>query len=45
MQISKDLNLSITSLTILLISLSNKEYEKYDTVKASINSLNIMKNI
>lgn len=30
---------------ILLISLSNKEYEKYDTVKASINSLNIMKNI
>lgn len=30
---------------ILLISLSNKEYEKYDTVKASINALNIMKNI
>ena len=28
---------------ILLISLSNKEYEKYDT--ASINALNIMKNI
>ena len=30
---------------ILLISLSDKEYEKYDTVKASINALNIMKNI
>lgn len=30
---------------ILLISLSNKEYEKYDTLKASINALNIMKNI
>lgn len=30
---------------ILLISLSNKEYEKYDTIKASINALNIMKNI
>ena len=30
---------------ILLISLSNKEYEKYDTVKANINALNIMKNI
>lgn len=30
---------------ILLISLSNKEYEKYDTIKASINVLNIMKNI
>ena len=30
---------------ILLISLSNKEYEKYDTVNASINALNIMKNI
>lgn len=30
---------------LLLISLSNKEYEKYDTVKASINALNIMKNI
>lgn len=30
---------------VLLISLSNKEYEKYDTVKASINALNIMKNI
>ena len=30
---------------ILLISLSNKEYEKYDTVKASINALNIIKNI
>lgn len=30
---------------ILLISLSNKEYEKYDTVKASMNALNIMKNI
>lgn len=30
---------------ILLISLSDKEYEKYDTVKASINTLNIMKNI
>lgn len=30
---------------ILLISLSNKEYEKYDTVKAIINALNIMKNI
>lgn len=30
---------------ILLISLSNKEYEKYDTVKASIDALNIMKNI
>lgn len=30
---------------ILLISLSNKEYEKYDTVKSSINVLNIMKNI
>ena len=30
---------------ILLISLSEKEYEKYDTVKASINALNIMKNI
>ena len=30
---------------ILLISLSNKEYEKYDTVKASLNALNIMKNI
>lgn len=30
---------------ILLISLSNKEYKKYDTVKASINALNIMKNI
>lgn len=30
---------------ILLISLSNKEYEKYVTVKASINALNIMKNI
>lgn len=30
---------------ILLISLSNKEYEKYDTVKACINALNIMKNI
>lgn len=30
---------------ILLISLSDKEYEKYDTVKVSINALNIMKNI
>ena len=30
---------------ILLISLSDKEYEKYDTVKSSINALNIMKNI
>lgn len=30
---------------ILLISLSDKEYEKYDTVKASLNALNIMKNI
>ena len=30
---------------ILLISLSDKEYEKYDTVKAIINALNIMKNI
>lgn len=30
---------------ILLISLSDKKYEKYDTVKASINALNIMKNI
>lgn len=30
---------------ILLISLSNKEYEKYDTVNTSINALNIMKNI
>lgn len=30
---------------ILLISLSDKEYEKYDTVKASINALNIIKNI
>ena len=30
---------------ILLISLSDKEYEKYDTIKASINALNIMKNI
>lgn len=30
---------------LLLISLSDKEYEKYDTVKASINALNIMKNI
>lgn len=30
---------------ILLISLSNKEYEKYDTVNASINALNIMENI
>ena len=30
---------------ILLISLSDKEYEKYDTVKASINALNIMENI
>ena len=30
---------------VLLISLSNKEYEKYDTVNASINALNIMKNI
>lgn len=30
---------------ILLISLSDKEYEKYDTVKAGINALNIMKNI
>jgi tRNA threonylcarbamoyladenosine biosynthesis protein TsaB len=30
---------------ILLISLSDKEYEKYDTVKASINALNIMKKI
>lgn len=30
---------------ILLISLSDKEYEKYDTVKTSINALNIMKNI
>lgn len=30
---------------ILLISLSDKEYEKYDTVKASINALNIFKNI
>ena len=30
---------------LLLISLSNKEYEKYDTIKASINALNIMKNI
>lgn len=30
---------------ILLISLSDKEYEKYDIVKASINALNIMKNI
>ena len=30
---------------ILLISLSDKEYEKYDTVKANINALNIMKNI
>ena len=30
---------------ILLISLSNKEYEKYDTLKASINALNIIKNI
>lgn len=30
---------------ILLISLLNKEYEKYDTIKASINALNIMKNI
>ena len=30
---------------ILLISLSDKEYEKYDTVKASKNALNIMKNI
>ena len=30
---------------ILLISLSNKEYEKYDTIKAGINALNIMKNI
>lgn len=30
---------------ILLILLSDKEYEKYDTVKASINALNIMKNI
>ena len=30
---------------MLLISLSDKEYEKYDTVKASINALNIMKNI
>lgn len=30
---------------ILLISLSDKEYDKYDTVKASINALNIMKNI
>ena len=30
---------------ILLISLSNKEYEKYDTLKASISALNIMKNI
>ncbi len=30
---------------ILLISLSDKEYEKYDTLKASINALNIMKNI
>ncbi len=30
---------------ILLISLSDKEYEKYDTVNASINALNIMKNI
>lgn len=30
---------------ILLISLSDKEYEKYDTVKASINTLNIMKKI
>ena len=30
---------------ILLISLSNKEYEKYDTVNSSINALNIMKNI
>lgn len=30
---------------ILLISLSDKEYEKYYTVKASINALNIMKNI
>ena len=30
---------------ILLISLADKEYEKYDTVKASINALNIMKNI
>ena len=28
-----------------LFSLSDKEYEKYDTVKASINALNIMKNI
>lgn len=30
---------------ILLISLSDKEYEKYDTVKASINALNIIENI
>ena len=30
---------------ILLISLSDKEYEKYDTVNAIINALNIMKNI
>ena len=30
---------------ILLISLSDKEYEKYDTVKSIINELNIMKNI